>query len=79
MSGRGGTLIKDPLQVWVAEPLAPYARGPEIRAAINAFARQAWTQARDPATGLFHFGHTLSTLLDQAAMVQVYAELARTT
>ena len=59
--------------------LAPYARGPEIRAAINAFASQAWTQARDPATGLFHFGHTLSTLLDQAAMVQVYAELARTT
>jgi hypothetical protein len=59
--------------------LAPYARGAEIRAAVNSFASQAWAQGRDPATGLFHFGHTFSTLLDQAAMVQVYAELALTT
>ena len=47
------------------------------RAAIQAFADEAWANARDPQTGLFRFGGRGPTLLDQAAMVQVYAELAR--
>jgi Glycosyl hydrolase family 76 len=47
------------------------------RAAIQAFADEAWLKARDSRTGLFHFGGRQPTLLDQAAMVQIYAELAR--
>ena len=46
------------------------------RASEEAFAEQAWAKARDPRTGLFHFGGRQPTLLDQAAMVQIYAELA---
>jgi hypothetical protein len=44
---------------------------------MEAFADEAWKKARDPKTGLFHFSGRPATLLDQAAMVQVYAELAR--
>jgi predicted alpha-1,6-mannanase (GH76 family) len=47
------------------------------RSASEAFADEAWTDARDPDTGLFSFDGRKPTLLDQAAMVQVYAELAR--
>jgi hypothetical protein len=47
------------------------------RAAIERFADEAWAKARDSKTGLFHFQGRGPTLLDQAAMVQVYAELAR--
>jgi predicted alpha-1,6-mannanase (GH76 family) len=54
----------------------PLAHGGAIRQAIASFADRAWADERDPKTGLFHFGHTQATLLDQAAMVQVYAELA---
>jgi hypothetical protein len=57
--------------------LTPIARGAVIRRAVTSFADRAWLEERDPATGLFHFGHTLATLLDQSAMVQLYAELAR--
>ena len=46
------------------------------RAALQTFADEAWSQARNPKTDLFDFGGP-ATLLDQAAMVQVYAELAR--
>lgn len=46
------------------------------RAAEEAFGDTAWAQARDPRTGLFHFGGRGPTLLDQAAMVQIYAQLA---
>jgi predicted alpha-1,6-mannanase (GH76 family) len=46
------------------------------RAAEEAFADEAWSRARDPRTGLFRFDGRQPTLLDQAAMVQVYAELA---
>jgi hypothetical protein len=46
------------------------------QAAEQAFAEAAWAQARDPRTGLFRFGGRQPTLLDQAAMVQIYAELA---
>ena len=47
------------------------------RAAVESFSTEAWAKARDPKTGLFHFSNG-STLLDQAAMVEVYAELAAT-
>jgi Glycosyl hydrolase family 76 len=46
------------------------------QAAEEAFADAAWAQARDPRTGLFRFDGRQPTLLDQAAMVQIYAELA---
>jgi hypothetical protein len=48
----------------------------DYRAAEEAFADAAWAQARDPRTGLFRFAGRQPTLLDQAAMVQIYAELA---
>jgi Glycosyl hydrolase family 76 len=51
--------------------------GRHDRAAIETFADEAWTHSRDPKTGLFRFDGREPTLLDQAAMVQVYAELAR--
>jgi hypothetical protein len=57
--------------------LAPLAHSSAIHAAIQAFGDEAWLNNRNPTTGLFQFGETLATLLDQAAMVQVYAELAR--
>jgi uncharacterized protein involved in copper resistance len=47
------------------------------RAAIQAFADEAWVKARDPRRGLVHFGGRRPTPLDQAAMAQIYAELAR--
>ena len=57
--------------------LAPFVYGDAIHAAIQAFGDAAWTNNRNPTTGLFQFGETSATLLDQAAMVQIYAELAR--
>jgi predicted alpha-1,6-mannanase (GH76 family) len=56
--------------------LSAVVSGRNDRAALETFANEAWSQARDPRTGLFHFGGRGPTLLDQAAMVQVYAELA---
>ncbi len=50
--------------------------GRHDRAAIERFADEAWAHSRNPRTGLFHFAGRGPTLLDQAAMVQVYAELA---
>jgi predicted alpha-1,6-mannanase (GH76 family) len=46
------------------------------QAAEQTFADAAWSRSRDPKTGLFRFGGRQPTLLDQAAMVQIYAELA---
>jgi hypothetical protein len=46
------------------------------RAAMQAFADEAWAKSRSPETGLFRFGSRRPTLLDQAAMVQIYALLA---
>jgi hypothetical protein len=57
--------------------LAPLVRGRAIHTAIQTFGDEAWTNNRNPATGLFQFGETSATLLDQAAMVQIYAELAQ--
>ncbi len=62
---------RDLLDLTDALPARPH------RAAVEAFADEAWTHARNPATGLFSFDGRGPTLLDQAAMVQVYAELAR--
>jgi predicted alpha-1,6-mannanase (GH76 family) len=53
--------------------------GRNDRAALERFADEAWERARSPKTGLFHFDGRGPTLLDQAAMVQVYAELAEST
>jgi Glycosyl hydrolase family 76 len=55
--------------------LAALDGDPRGRAAVESFGDAAWA-SRDTRTGLFHFGHTQATLLDQAAMVQVYALLA---
>jgi hypothetical protein len=52
------------------------------RTAMQAYADQVWDTIRDPSTGLFNFayGRTRSAephrLVDQAAMLQIYALLA---
>jgi rhamnogalacturonyl hydrolase YesR len=47
------------------------------RAAVAAYADAAWSQLRNPSTGLFRFDAPRpEQLLDQAAMVQIYAALA---
>ncbi|HET8628464.1 MAG TPA: glycoside hydrolase family 76 protein [Thermomicrobiales bacterium] len=44
---------------------------------LTAYAERAWTQGRDPVTGLFTFGRPgPATLADQAAAVQLFATLA---
>ena len=50
---------------------------PRYRRAAQRFADDAWANVRDSASGLFFSGPSGTTqLLDQAAMVQVYALLA---
>src|SRR5205807_2321135 len=47
------------------------------RAEAQAYADEVWRDLRDPRTGLFSFrGAKPETLLDQAAVVQLYASLA---
>ncbi|HWX10314.1 MAG TPA: glycoside hydrolase family 76 protein [Gaiellaceae bacterium] len=58
--------------------LAAVDHNESYRAAVESFANAAWTRERSPHNGLFYFGHTNATLLDQAAMVQVFAALAAT-
>lgn len=48
----------------------------EYVTAAEAYGEQAWQTSRDPRTGLFSMAGTPS-LLEQAALVQVYATLAR--
>lgn len=44
---------------------------------VRMYATNVWKNNRDPATGLFHFGGRKQVqLLEQAAMVRVYADLA---
>lgn len=45
---------------------------------MRAWAEQVWQDRRDPATGLFRFHDDTATtdMIEQAAMVQVYAVLA---
>jgi hypothetical protein len=50
---------------------------PQYREPMQAYADQVWNQVRDPATDLFPFAPSQPVqLLDQAAMVQIYASLA---
>ena len=58
------------------EELTAEMPGRADRASVEQFADEAWARARDPKTGLFHFSGRGPTLLDQAAMVQIYAQLA---
>jgi Glycosyl hydrolase family 76 len=75
---------------WLSEPpefaaiffrhvlaLAAIDGRPQYVAAAQAYADAAWEQLRDPATGLFAVDGT-TTLLQQAAFVQLYAHLAIT-
>ncbi|MEN0128624.1 MAG: glycoside hydrolase family 76 protein [Brevundimonas sp.] len=50
--------------------------GHTYRDAQQAYADRLWAEVRDPATDLFPVGGTATTLLDQAAAVQVFATLA---
>lgn len=58
--------------------LLPGPAASATHAALQAYAERMWTQRRDPTTGLFSFERAgTTTLLEQAAMVQIYAALAR--
>jgi len=61
--------------LWSLTELVPSVR---FETSIRAYADQVWTNDRDPTTGLFRFqadaGRT--QLLEQAAMVQIYGDLA---
>jgi hypothetical protein len=46
------------------------------KAVMKAYSDRAWKEARDPATGLFHFVEGPVQLLEQAGMVQIDALLA---
>jgi len=49
----------------------------DYRDAMQAYADRVWRTKRDSATGLFHFGGSAATqMIEQAAMVQIYAVLA---
>jgi hypothetical protein len=43
---------------------------------MQAYSDRAWKEARDPATGLFHFVDGPVQLLEQSGMVQIDALLA---
>jgi hypothetical protein len=43
---------------------------------MKAYSDRAWSEARDPETGLFHFVDGPVQLLEQSAMVQIDALLA---
>lgn len=49
--------------------------GSSARAAMKDYADHVWVTNRDRRTGLFSFDGTTTQLLDQAAMVQIYAVL----
>jgi len=53
------------------------AHDPRYRRAMQAYADEVWRAAYDPSTGLFRFDASRPVqLLEQAAMVQLYAALA---
>jgi Glycosyl hydrolase family 76 len=57
--------------------LARVDGNPDYRAAAQSYADSVWDQVHDPKTGLFRFGGKRPVqLLEQAAMVQIYAVLA---
>jgi hypothetical protein len=60
--------------LWSLAELEPSLR---FETAIRVYADEVWTNDRDATTGLFHFQAAGRTqLLEQAAMVQIYADLA---
>ncbi|HVX47702.1 MAG TPA: glycoside hydrolase family 76 protein [Mycobacteriales bacterium] len=51
--------------------------GHKYRDAMQAYADRLWSDARDPATGVFHFNDTGTTdVIEQSSMIQIYATLA---
>jgi len=58
--------------------LESVTHGTTYRKAMAAYAERTWATRRDPATGLFHFadGDPHVQMIQQAAMVQIYAVLA---
>lgn len=56
--------------------LESVAGGKTYRQAMQDYADTVWNEVRDPATGLFAFGDGETELLEQSAMVQIYATLA---
>jgi uncharacterized protein YyaL (SSP411 family) len=50
--------------------------GTRYRDAMEDYAERQWREVRDPETGLFPVHGETTELLDQAAMVQIYATLA---
>ncbi len=50
--------------------------GHTYRDAMQTYADGLWDGVRDPATNLFPVGGTATTLLDQAATVQLFATLS---
>ena len=52
--------------------------GSIYRTAMQSYADSVWAVNRDVATGLFHFGSDHTQVIDQAAMVQIYAVLGWT-
>lgn len=76
---------------WMAEPpefaaiffrnlldLASVDGNADYVAAAESYGEAAWNGERDPATGLFRVGWGPTALLEQAAFVQLYATLGRT-
>ena len=57
----------------ILDSIAPDRR---YKATMQAYSDRAWKEARDPATGLFHFVDGPVQLLEQSAMVQIDALLA---
>ena len=56
--------------------LESFTEGKNYRAAMQDYADTVWNDVRDSETGLFGFGDDGTELLEQAAMVQIYATLA---
>ena len=52
------------------------AHNPAYKATMQAYSDRAWSEVRDPATGLFHFADGPVLLLEQSAMAQIDALLA---
>ncbi|GAA1556871.1 glycoside hydrolase family 76 protein [Kribbella sancticallisti] len=57
----------------ILDSVAPDSR---YKATMQAYSDRAWKEARDPATGLFHFVDGPVQLLEQSGMVQIDALLA---
>jgi len=56
--------------------LAGVSPSVSYRDAAQRYADSRWSTVRDPRTGLFHAKGSAATLLDQAAVVELYAQLS---